>query len=388
MKRIAILLSCYSFEHHFPSMGFNLESYLTEYRNDWSWDYIVGLREQSIEAYLYIPSMNQSGIFETQEGFKIRFVKLSSLYEKTWRLFIKARRFKLITYLAESTNTLALIDNLKNCLAIDQVSLLYVQEYWTNRFDILVNKINLPIIGSDQGGTDRLSFNFIKRRTLQKAYKLTCQTKEEVEKVETLGGKAVLLPNGVDTNFFYPSDAGEQKTNKIIFTVAKLYNRQKRLSDLINALVYLDSDWSLEIAGAGPDFETLKKLTNYLKVSNRVHFLGFIKDKVFLRDKYQQCSVFVLPSAWEGLAIAMLEAMSCGAAVVATEIPAFESLIFDGINGVKVPVAQPQILAQGILRCYTERYSYRVEARRTIVDSFSKQKTFSELAEIIYSCPN
>ena len=387
MKKIAILLSCYAFEHLFPNMGFSFESYLNEYRNDWSWDYLIGLREQNIEAYLYIPSMNHSGIFETQEGYKIRFVKLSSLYQYTYSFFARGRRFKPITYLAESTNTLAFSDELSACLKTDQISLLYTQEYWTNRFDILVDKVQIPIIGADHGGNDKLSFASVKQRTLQKAYKITCQTKGELEKVKALGGDAVFLANGVDVDLFCPSLEAEANSEKIIFTVAKLYNRQKRISDLINALVYLDPEWILEIAGTGPDLMSLKELADGLSISHRIRFLGFIKDKETLRDKYQQCSVFALPSASEAVAIAMLEAMSCGTAVVASEIPAFESLVFDGINGVKVPVAQPEILAQGILRCYENRDSYGAEARKTILKSFSSQTTFSQLAGLINSCP-
>jgi glycosyltransferase involved in cell wall biosynthesis len=58
-----------------------------------------------------------------------------------------------------------------------------------------------------------------------------------------------------------------------------------------------------------------------------------------------------MPSASEGLPLAALEAMSCGAAVVSSDISAFKQIVRNEINGIQVPVGEPLALAQGILKC-------------------------------------
>ncbi|MGL6342421.1 MAG: glycosyltransferase family 4 protein, partial [Waterburya sp.] len=224
--------------------------------------------------------------------------------------------------------------------------------------------------------------------SLSKAYKLQCQTFEELEKVKNYNSDAVLLPNGIDTDFYCPLPVNNPNTDKIILTVARAYDKQKRTSDLIRAMQYLDSSWTLEIAGTGSDLKMLQDLASRLKVTTRVRFLGFITDKSELRKKYRQCSIFALPSAWEGLPLAALEAMSCGASVVVTDITAFKKLIIHEKNGIKVPVKNPLALAQGILKCYENRENHGKQARKGIVDCYSKKKIFSHLATIIKSCPN
>ena len=52
-----------------------------------------------------------------------------------------------------------------------------------------------------------------------------------------------------------------------------------------------------------------------------------------MRDFLRCCGVFAMPSANEAVALAALEAMACGAAVVLSRISPFEDLVTDGVNG-------------------------------------------------------
>jgi len=384
MTRIAMLLSCDTFESFFgKTFGLDKESYLTSYRNDFAWEYAAGLREQQIETIIYVLSLKHSGFYETPDGFKVRFIPLAPWYRIVRRFVSRFKRFLWVTYLSELVNTLAFIDALPIYLAEDSVSLLYIQEYWTNRFDFLIDRVQLPIIGADHGAKDTFAIKSNKRKSLPKAYKLVCQSHSEIEKVTGYGGNAILIPNAVDTEFYCP-DPTERPTDKTVLTVARLEDRQKRTSDLIRALQYLDNDWNLEIVGSGPDLKRLKSLAAKLGVSNRVRFLGFIRDKQQLRSKYRQCSIFALPSAWEAVSLVVLEAMSCGAAVVTSNIEAFAGLIVPQVTGVQVPVADPILLAQGILVCYDNRLTLGMAARNRVVDTYSKPKMFAELAQVIH----
>ena len=385
MKKVAILLTCESFEVFYERvMGLDKFTYLESYRSDWSWDYALGLQENGIDVIIYVTSIKHSGFYKTQDGFKVRFIPLDIWFKIIGRrltsklyLVVKKPIAPIVTFLQELMAVNACKNALKIALKEDNISLLYVQEYWTTRFDFLVNRIQIPIIGADHGGNDSIAIKSNKIKT--------CQTLEETEKVKSYGADAIYLPNGVDTDFFCPLASESRSLDKTILTVARLTDDQKRTSDLIRALVHLDSTWTLDIAGVGPDLKLLQNLAAQLQVSERVRFLGFIKDKTQLREKYRHCSVYAMPSAREGLPLAALEAMSCGAAVVSSDISAFNRIVRNEINGIQVPVGEPLALAQAILKCYENREIYGKESRKIAIESHSRNQVFSLLAAIINS---
>lgn len=164
-------------------------------------------------------------------------------------------------------------NSLLSALKEDNIDLLYIQEYWSTHFDVLINNVEIPIIGVDQGGNDSLAIKSHKQKSLPKAYKLQCQTLEELEKVKNYSENAVFLPNGVDTDFYCPLFSGNSCDNSnTILTVARADDRQKRTSDLLKALQHLPTSWSLQIAGVGKDLEYLQDLACKLNISERVLF--------------------------------------------------------------------------------------------------------------------
>lgn len=75
-----------------------------------------------------------------------------------------------------------------------------------------------------------------------------------------------------------------------------------------------------------------------------IEFPGEVKDPVSF---YQRCAVFVLPSYYrEGLPRTLLEAMSCGRAVITTDWPGCREPLEDGVNGFLVPVKDAEILTE------------------------------------------
>ena len=383
MPKVAMLLSCDTFEDFFgKTFGLDRDSYLANYRNDFAWDYAAGLREQNIDAIIYVLSLNYSGFYETPDHFKVRFIPLAPWYRVARKFVSRFKRFLAMTYLSEWVNMQAFIHALPSCLTEDKFSLLYIQEYWTNRFDFLVNRLNLPMIGAGHGAPDRFAIAAEKHKSLPKAVKLICQSQEDLLKVKNYGGNAVLISNSADTDFYCP-DSSIARKDKVILTVARLEDRQKRTSDLIRALAHLEPSWTLEIVGSGPNLKSLQNLAKQLKVSDRVRFLGFIRDKHQLREKYRQCSVFALPSAWEAVSLVVLEAMSCGAAVVTSDIETFRELVINQVSGTRVPVGDPLALAQGIAEADKDRDRLGQAGREIVVNSYSKRRMFQQLAQVI-----
>lgn len=75
-----------------------------------------------------------------------------------------------------------------------------------------------------------------------------------------------------------------------------------------------------------------------------IEYPGEVKDPVVY---FQKSSVFVLPSYYrEGLPRTLLEAMSCGRAIITTDWPGCREPVEDGVNGYMIPVKNAEVLAQ------------------------------------------
>jgi glycosyltransferase involved in cell wall biosynthesis len=83
------------------------------------------------------------------------------------------------------------------------------------------------------------------------------------------------------------------------------------------------------------------------------------------------------------LPLALLEAMSCGAAVVGTDIPGIAELVDDGVNGLLVPVGSPPELAERILEARARRDELGARARETVERSYSERAIGARLGELV-----
>jgi glycosyltransferase involved in cell wall biosynthesis len=102
---------------------------------------------------------------------------------------------------------------------------------------------------------------------------------------------------------------------------------------------------ALFVAGTGALRDDLEAEAARLGVAERVRFLGLRRDRETL---YAAMDVFVLPSHWEGLSLALVEAMGAGRAVVATSVGGNPEVVQDGRTGLLVPPDDPQALADAL----------------------------------------
>lgn len=357
-------------------------NYLTKYRGDWSWYYSKGLLENGIEPILYIPSLNESGYYLTEEGIGVRFLPLARWHRLLNPILMSRgmRVSRISLYLVEVLNAMSFIRPLREALREDGVEHLYLQEYWHGRFDFLVHRIALPISAADHGGVAKGVLKIFKRKTLKKASVIFCQTEEECRLVRNYSGHAQYQPNGCDLDFCCPDPSIVRK--KTILTVARLTNKQKRTSDIIRALALLPDDWTLDIIGTGPDRPTLEKLSVLLNVQNRVRFHGFMS-RNDVRSALRECGVFVMASSHEAIAIAALEAMGCGAALVLSRIRTFEELIEDGVNGRLFDVGDVRSLADQIVNAWEHRDALGRSAERTVRERYNTKVLYRRLADAL-----
>jgi glycosyltransferase involved in cell wall biosynthesis len=128
---------------------------------------------------------------------------------------------------------------------------------------------------------------------------------------------------------------------------------------------------NLHIAGDGPEKEKLLLLAQELGITSRTHFHGSVDNVAPL---LQESDVFVLPSSVEGLPNALLEAMSCGLAVITTRVGGNSEIIEDGINGLLIDPDNSQQLKNALMKILSKKdLSEKLgrNARKTIEDGFS-----------------
>lgn len=82
-----------------------------------------------------------------------------------------------------------------------------------------------------------------------------------------------------------------------------------------------------------------------------VNYLGTTVD---VRPYLEDCSVYVLPSYREGMPVSVMEAMSVGRAVVASDVPGCRETVIDGENGYLVPLGDAEAIADRIKRLFSE----------------------------------
>ncbi len=123
-------------------------------------------------------------------------------------------------------------------------------------------------------------------------------------------------------------------------------DKQKDHASLLEA-ARLVPDAVFVLVGDGPLREELEDRATRLGVEERVLFLGWRED---IPEVLACADLFVLPSLYEGLPLALLEAMAAGLPIVATAIGGTSEAVVDGVTGLLVPPGEPRSLAAAIRR--------------------------------------
>jgi glycosyltransferase involved in cell wall biosynthesis len=199
---------------------------------------------------------------------------------------------------------------------------------------------------------------------------------------ETVNAEVVY--NGTDVEFFAPGLAQNQPPN-ILIVGNLLAGKGHEL--VLRALARLkDShpDLTCQMIGEGADRERFAALAEKLSVSDRVHFLGR-RSRSEVAEAMRNCTVFVLPSRFEGLGCVYLEAMACGKPAVACHGQGIEEIIQHGSNGWLIPVDGLEELVQGLqvlLGNAELRAQIGKAARQTILDNLTMSHQAEKLMRI------
>jgi len=183
-----------------------------------------------------------------------------------------------------------------------------------------------------------------------------------------------IVENGVDTNSFFPN---KQKTsNKEYILYAGVLRARKGLFDLIRCADYVNKvrpNTKFVICGRGSFRKKIEKAVKKMGLEKQVIFLGHVSRNKLI-NTYQNATIQIIPSHYEGMPTTLLEGMSCGLPVIATDIGGNNEVITSDVNGILVPPKCPEELAKAILRLLADR-SFRekigIAARKLVEEHYN-----------------
>jgi len=263
---------------------------------------------------------------------------------------------------------------------------------------LLSAELGLPYVVSVHG-LDAFSTNQVRgragewcRRISQRVYRsskrvicISEHVREEVLKGTGRSCRTSVVYNGVDPDLFSPGQDGAA-AGPMILGIGDLIPI-KGFDVLLRAFAAVASEFpklTLQIIGEGPELSHLQSLSQQLQLTDRVSLLER-RSRQKVAAAMRQCTLFVLPSRYEGLGCVYLEAMSVGKPVIGCREQGIAEVINHGSNGFLVGPGNDRELAVAmamLLRDERRRHNLGISARDTILERFTLAQQAEQLARI------
>jgi glycosyltransferase involved in cell wall biosynthesis len=204
-----------------------------------------------------------------------------------------------------------------------------------------------------------------------------------------------VVANGIDIDKFSPNTIVDRDVRRelgipskaIVIGLTCVFRKQKRVPIWLEIAKKLHNNFSnthFIIVGDGVMKEEIYAKAKEINTAGFVHFVGMQTE---IRPYLKAMDIFMMSSEFEGLPIALMEAMSMGCMPACTSAGGIGELVHDKNNGVLVPVNQPLELADRLIPILQEPSKIQtlgLAARETVVHNFSMGKMVREL-ETIYN---
>jgi len=211
---------------------------------------------------------------------------------------------------------------------------------------------------------------------------ISSEIDDELASIGIASDRRFAIPNGVNTNCFYPLLPQEKQNARIALNLAS-YNPivvftgrlvpVKRLDHLFSIWPQITKVYPhalLMVAGSGPEESKLKQAA-----PPRVRFMGSLEN---VAPYLQIADLFVLPSDIEGLPVSLLEAMACGVPPVVTSVGGMPEVVRHKVEGMLISPGDRNALAASMLSILENadlRRRYGKNSRDRIVNDYSLNNT-------------
>jgi glycosyltransferase involved in cell wall biosynthesis len=206
-------------------------------------------------------------------------------------------------------------------------------------------------------------------------------------------GKVVVVCNAVDTER-YPAAIDREafrsslgiRPGEHVMTMVGTFKRQKGHTYLIRAMAEVvpeHPELHILLAGDGELRPNIEGQVRADGLQGRVTFLGTRRD---VPEILAASDSFILPSLWEGLPVALVEAMATGLPLVATVVSGTSQVVTDGVDGLLVPPGDVRALAAAMRRILADPVGAAglgTAARSRVVSSFGALAQAHHVASLL-----
>jgi glycosyltransferase involved in cell wall biosynthesis len=223
--------------------------------------------------------------------------------------------------------------------------------------------------------------------------KLISVSKGEYTKTVNLGisnpSKMVIIENGVHINNRRVDDSVFEASRFNVMTITR-FDYAKNTGLLVPIIKYLSSEkdagkFHFQIIGKGEEEELIKSELKVNNLEKHVTFIGFV-DKP--EDYYLNSFCYISTSRSEGLPLAVLEAMSFGLPVIATNVIGNNDLVEDGKTGFLFDPDQPEIAGQKLILLSNNKDLWRSLSYNSFIkisDNYSSAKMADKTEKLYLS---
>jgi len=291
-----------------------------------------------------------------------------------------------------------IVSKLRQLMREEKVSLVHTHLYHANLYGRLAASCEgIPVIASVHNSYPRPRWHrhLVNRWLARKCSFVTVGSEQVYDDVMRLDGvpeeKLILIPNAVDVeskNLLSRDEArrllGVGPETFLIGTVGRL-EEQKGHKHLVEAMKLLKKDhptMKAIIVGEGRQRCFLENQIWELGLKDQVQLIGQRSD---LADFFVGLDLFVMPSLWEGLALAMLSAMAAGVPVLATDVGGVRRALDEGKAGFILPAGDSERLAKEIEKALLdpeERFNRARAGFQRVRDHYSIQALVARLQEL------
>jgi len=246
----------------------------------------------------------------------------------------------------------------------------------TSMFAVL--EASAPVVATFHSGADRsrlfdLTAPLLRRVARRIDVRIAVSRAAEAFVAPRIGGSFEIVPNGVDVVLFRDAAPADLPPGRLMLFVGRLHER-KGFADAVRAFGRLAPrfpDLRLAVVGSGTERRAVEELP--ADVRRRVLLLGALDLRGWAAYA-AIADVFAAPNVGgESFGLILAEAMAAGVPVVATDIPGFDEVVSDGVDGLLVPPRDAEALAAAIARVLEEPGL----AARLAVAGRSKAETLS-----------
>ena len=190
----------------------------------------------------------------------------------------------------------------------------------------------------------------------QKAKNVFFLSEDNVFKTELLLGVELTNKIKINNPFNFSQGYIAPKSNKFnMACVAAFTSFHKGQDLLITALgqeKWRNRDFKLNLYGDGINKQQIKRLIERYNLDSKVIIKGFVKNK---EDIWKENTICIMPSRMEGQSLAMLEAMSFGRMVIATNVGDANELIIEDETGFLIPAATVELIDEALEKAWLAR---------------------------------